>query len=190
MTTWSTSRAANAINIPHHPLCQAHPTCTTRPWSLSRSSKRNCSSRWINYCRTYAIWRKLPEGNYANRFDQIVILVNCTSKWLVSHKIILKVAFVGHHLDQVIGRLEASAGKYLVREQFNSAPQKTKIKNKIFLKLLLKDLNSCQSRCSTSRPLCWCSNTTWCRFSSRLAGTLCSRGTKEIRWKNKLIDKE
>jgi len=114
MTTWSTSTAANAINISHHSLCQAHPTCTTRPWSLSRSSKRNCSSRWINYCRTYAIWRKLPEGNYANRFDQIVILVNCTSKWLVSHKIILKVAFVGHHLDQVIGRLEASAGKYLV----------------------------------------------------------------------------
>ena len=48
---------------------------------------------------------------------------------------------------------------------------------------LLKDLNSCQSRCSTSRPLCWCSNTTWCRFSSRLAETPCSRGTKEIRWK-------
>ena len=137
MTTWSTSRAANAINIPHHPLCQAHPTCTTRPWSLSRSSKRNCSSRWINNCRTYAIWRKLPEWNYAIRFDQIVILVNCTSKWLVSHKIILKVAFVGHHLDQVIGRLEASAGKYLVRENKSTLLlkcQKEKKSVKTFIK--------------------------------------------------------
>ena len=132
----------------------------------------------------------IPEWNYAIRFDPIVILVNCTSKWLISHKITLKVAFVGHHLDQVIGRLEASAGKYLVREQINSAPQITKINNNFFLKLLLKDLNSCQSRCSTSRPLCWCSNTTWCRFSSRLAETPCSRGTKEIRWKNKWKDIE
>ena len=63
---------------------------------------------------------------------------------------ILKVAFVGHHLDQVIGRLEASAGKYLVREKINSAPQMSKRKNNFFLKFLVKDLNSCQSRCSSN----------------------------------------
>ena len=121
---------ANAISISHCPLCQAHPTCTIRPWLLNRSSKRNCSSRWINNCRTYAFWRKLPEWNYAIWFDQIVILVDRTSKWFISLKIILKVAFVGHHLDQVIGRLEASAGKYLVREKINSAPQMSKRKKK------------------------------------------------------------
>ena len=132
---WSTSTTANAFNISHHPLCQAHPTCTTRPWSSSRSSKRNCSSRWINNCRTYAIWRKLPEWIYAIWFDQIVILVNRTSKWFISLKIILKVAFVGHHLDQVIGRLEASAGKYLVREKINSVPQMSKRKKENLLKL-------------------------------------------------------
>ena len=62
----------------------------------------------------------------------------------------IKVAFVGHHLDQVIGRLEASAGKYLVREKNQlCSPSVKKKKGKSF-ETFIKRSHSCQSRCSSN----------------------------------------